>query len=257
MRRQPTTVASTRPAVGAVSTDTLLNGQVRLMQPALGYRVALDPVFLAAAVPAVSGDRVLDLGCGVGAASLCLLARVPRVRAAGVEIQPDLVALARRNAALNRACGRFDALCGDVMDPSQLCWRDPFDHVMCNPPFLPPGARPSASPSRDLCNRETVLGVGPWVRAALASVRARGSVTFIYRADRLAPLIEVLGEAGQVTVLPLRPKQPLPAKRVIVRAWKGICGPLQLHPGFVVHDNEGSFTSAADQILRAGQALTF
>ncbi|SVE43912.1 uncharacterized protein METZ01_LOCUS496766, partial [marine metagenome] len=50
----------------ALTEDKLLGGRVRFRQPASGYRVAIDPVLLASAVPAVSGSRVLDLGTGVG-----------------------------------------------------------------------------------------------------------------------------------------------------------------------------------------------
>ena len=47
----------------------LLGGRVRLLQPARGYRVAVDAVLLAAAVDARSGQHILDLGAGVGAAT--------------------------------------------------------------------------------------------------------------------------------------------------------------------------------------------
>ena len=72
-----------------------------LRQPLEGYRAAIDPVLLAAAVPARSGEKVLELGCGVGAAALCLLARVPDLTVAGLELQPALAALARHNAKAN------------------------------------------------------------------------------------------------------------------------------------------------------------
>ena len=49
-----------------ISENSLLDGRVRLRQPLDGYRAAIDPVFLAAAVTAESGERLLDLGCGVG-----------------------------------------------------------------------------------------------------------------------------------------------------------------------------------------------
>jgi tRNA1(Val) A37 N6-methylase TrmN6 len=68
----------------ALTEDTLLGGRVRLRQPASGYRVAIDPVLLAAAVPAVSGETALDIGCGTGAAALCLAVRVPGVRVIGI-----------------------------------------------------------------------------------------------------------------------------------------------------------------------------
>ena len=56
--------------------DSLLGGQVALWQPADGYRVAIDTVLLAAAVRVGPGARVLELGSGVGAASLCVANRV-------------------------------------------------------------------------------------------------------------------------------------------------------------------------------------
>ena len=71
-----------------LSEDKLLGGRVRFCQPVSGYRVAIDPVLLASAVPAVSGSRVLDLGTGVGAAALCLAARVADCQIDAVELQP-------------------------------------------------------------------------------------------------------------------------------------------------------------------------
>ena len=92
----------------------MLGGRVRLLQPRDGYRAAVDPVLLAAAMGAGPGEAVLDLGCGVGAAGFCLTARRPGVRVVGLEIQPDLAALARRNAALNGMEDWFRVAEGDA-----------------------------------------------------------------------------------------------------------------------------------------------
>lgn len=59
------------------SHDQFLGGRLMVAQPKTGYRAGVDPVLLAASVPAVRGESVLELGCGVGVASLCLAARVP------------------------------------------------------------------------------------------------------------------------------------------------------------------------------------
>jgi tRNA1Val (adenine37-N6)-methyltransferase len=54
------------------TVDGFLGGKLQVEQPVSGYRAATDPVYLAAAVPAKAGQTVLDVGCGVGVASLCL-----------------------------------------------------------------------------------------------------------------------------------------------------------------------------------------
>ena len=83
-------------------------------QPAAGYRVAIDPVFLAAAVPAEPHQLVLDVGCGAGAAMLCLAARVPHSRVVGLEMQRDLVRLAGDNVILNGLEARASVMIGDL-----------------------------------------------------------------------------------------------------------------------------------------------
>src|SRR5215510_9229577 len=90
----------------ATTLDTVLGGRVMLNQPALGYRVAIDPILLAAACPAEPGETIADLGCGVGTAALCLARRVADVRCVGVDLQPELADLANRNAEENGLADR-------------------------------------------------------------------------------------------------------------------------------------------------------
>jgi tRNA1(Val) A37 N6-methylase TrmN6 len=242
----------------AISEDSLLDGRVRLRQPVEGYRVAIDPVLLAAAVPAQAGESALDLGCGVGAAALCLLARVPELRVTGLELQADLVRLAGENARANGVADRFLAVAGDLARPPPRLAPGTFHHVLCNPPHLPAErARPTRSPARDTAKREGEARLGDWVAGALTMVRPGGSVTFVHRADRLDALLAALsGRAGEIVVFPLWPVPGKPAKRVIVRARKEVATPLRLSPGLVLHEAGGGFTPAAQAVLRDGAALT-
>jgi tRNA1(Val) A37 N6-methylase TrmN6 len=241
----------------ATSEDHLLGGRVRLSQPVAGYRVAIDPVFLAAAVPARAGESVLDLGCGVGAAALCLLARLPELRVTGLELQAELVHLAGENARANGLAGRFLAVAGDVARPPPRLAPGGFHHVMCNPPQLvAEGARPAKSPARDSATREGAARLADWIATALGMLRPQGSLSFVHRADRLDALLAALtGRAGELVVFPLWPGPGKPAKRVIVRARKDLATPLRLAPGLVLHEPGGRFTAGAQAVLREAAAL--
>jgi|SRR5579862_3095398 len=241
----------------ATSEDRLLDGKVRLLQPLAGYRAAIDPVFLAAAIAAKPGARVLDAGCGAGAALLCLAARLPEVAITGIEIDPAICHLAQRNVELNGLSSRVTIQQGSIASPPPSLANDRFDQVMVNPPYLADGTPPPDS-GKAGAHMEGGVGIEEWVSACLALLRPKGTLTLIHRADRLDALMAALhGPAGEVSVLPLWPMAGKPAKRVLVRARKGVGGPASLLPGLALHQSDGSYTPAAEAILRAGQALNF
>jgi tRNA1(Val) A37 N6-methylase TrmN6 len=236
--------------------DTLLGGRVKLRQPANGYRAAIDPVLLAAAVLVISEERVLEVGCGVGAAALCLAAREPRCRVVGIEIQPALVRLAADNLALNECSDRITIMAGDLLRPPRGL-EPGFDHVMANPPFfVAADVTPSPEPGKAHANIEGDAALTDWVRFALSMVRAKGTVTFIHRADRLDQLLrEFAGRAGEIVIFPFWPGRGKDAKRVIVQARKGVSTPTRLLSGLVLHEADGRYTEAADAVLRHAQPL--
>jgi tRNA1(Val) A37 N6-methylase TrmN6 len=238
----------------AFTEGRLLGGRVRLRQPVHGYRVAIDPVFLAASVPAEPHQLVLDVGCGVGAAMLCLAARVPHIRVVGLEMQRDLVRLAGDNAILNAMEARVSVMIGDLLHPPPRLSPGAYDHVMANPPFHERGhATPAAMPGRAAATIEGDADLRAWVRFCLAMVRPKGSVTFIHRADRLDTLLA--GRSGEVVVYPLWPGQDRPASRILVRARKQVAAPARLAPGLVLHRPDGQPTDRADGVLREGRGL--
>ncbi len=241
----------------AITEDKLLGGRVMLRQPADGYRVAIDPIFLAAAVPAAPGELVLDVGAGVGAAALCLAWREPNCLIRGIEIQHALVRLAGENAALNGNAARMEFMVGDILRPPPRMAPGTFHHVMANPPYqaAESGTR-SDNHGRDRANVEGEAALADWVRYCLNMARSKGSVTFIHRADRLDSLLaELRQRAGDIAVFPLWPGGSRPASRVIVRARKDVATPTKLSSGMILHEPDGRYSAAAEAVLRDGAAL--
>jgi tRNA1(Val) A37 N6-methylase TrmN6 len=245
-------------AENQLTDDKFLCGRLRLLQPEKGYRAATDAVLLAAACPAVAGQAVLDLGCGAGAASLCLGARVPGVRLAGLEVQPQYADLARRNAARNGM--EIEVVEGDLAHLPRTLRRD-FDHVIANPPWYPPGGTPSplAPRARAL---QVSLPLSLWVQVAARRLAPGGWLTLIAGADSLPEVLGALApKLGSAMVLPLAPRAGKAALRVILRARKGGRAPFRLLAPFVIHQGAAhdgdreSYTDAANAVLRDGADL--
>jgi tRNA1Val (adenine37-N6)-methyltransferase len=237
-----------------LTDDAFLCGRLQVLQPRAGYRAATDPVLLAACVPAVAGQRVLDLGCGAGAASWCLAARVPGLVHQGLELQADYADLCTRNAQRNGV--DMAVAVGDVADvPVPL--RVEFDHVIANPPYYPSAGSPSPIAGRDVALR-VETGIDVWVAAGLRRLRPGGWLTMIFIPDLLPAALSVQGYA---TVLPLTARDGRAPGRVVVQWRKVSKQPFRLLAPFVIHkgaahdgDRE-SYTDEANAILREGSDL--
>ncbi|WP_428245848.1 tRNA1(Val) (adenine(37)-N6)-methyltransferase [Ferrovibrio sp.] len=249
--------------------DALLGGRVQLKQPRKGQRASADAVMLAAAVPARRGQRVLELGCGTGVAMLCLAARLPGLEIDGIELQPDLVALARGNIAANGQEERLRAFAADLRERRQAgpgVAPNSYDQVFANPPYFDPARhRVAADPGRALARQGRVRGetspeaetdAAAWIGAMLRYCKPGGRLTLIQRVEQLGALLVALEpKAGGIEVIPLHSKPGQAAKRLILRAVKGGKAPLMLRPGLVLHHPDGSYFPEIDAVLRDGAAL--
>jgi tRNA1(Val) A37 N6-methylase TrmN6 len=228
---------------GTLTEDALLGGRVQLLQPARGYRVAIDAVLLAAAIDAGPGQRILDLGAGVGAVGLCLAARLAGCSVVGIELQVALAELAERNANLNGMAHRVRTVVHDLARPLPADLGR-FDHVVTNPPYLAAAvADPSPDRSKALATVESSADLARWLAVATAAAEPAGT-EIIDHLDRLG--------WGDVTV-----KRLPPAARILVRARRAD-RPTRLDaPPLTLHRPDGGYTDEAETILRHAGALAF
>ena len=235
----------------------LLDGRVRYAQPLDGYRTGIEPVLLAASVPARAGERVLEAGTGAGAGLLCLAARVPGVLGLGVEVDPAMAELARQNVAAN-GIDRVSIVTADIG-----VWRDAgrddgtFDHAFSNPPWhdaadtLPPTTR------RRLATHEGGVTLEGWIAALRVALRPRGSLTVLVPARQTPRVMTALLAKGfgRLSLFPLWPKRERDAKLVLIQGHAAQQGACRIASGLVLHDDDGRFSGPAQSLLRDGAAL--
>ena len=235
-----------------VSAGTLLGGRVRYAQLSTGHRTGIEPVLLAAGIPARPGQQVLEGGSGAGAGLLCLAARVPGMCGVGVELNSDLAALARRNAADNGTAElRFET--GDI---ATFHSEDGFDHAFANPPWHKAGTS-SPDSEREVAKRADQGLFTRWASGLAAPLRPRGSLTFIVSAGCVPECLAAftLANCGSQSIFPLWPKPGRAAKLVLLRGIKGGRGPSRVLAGLTLHRDVGGYTGDAEAVLREGAAI--
>ena len=164
-----------------MSCDNLLNGRVKLLQPDQGYRTAIDPIFLAAAVPAAIGEKVLDIGSGTGAASICLASRIPSAQITGLELQFDFVEMANKSTEVNKLNDRICFFQGDLLFPPINFRNTHFDHIMANPPYLKKqSVISSPNPQKQIANIEGRALLSDWLKFAIEKTIMGESIKYSF-----------------------------------------------------------------------------
>jgi tRNA1(Val) A37 N6-methylase TrmN6 len=238
--------------------DAFLGGQLRLRQMKSGHRAGHDAVLLAAATSARAGDRVADLGSGVGVAGLAVARRVAGIDLVLVEVDAALAELARANAASNAIAAEvvvLDVEADAAAFAAAGLLPDSVDAVLMNPPFNDP-ARHRISPdrARGIAHVATATTLSTWVHAARRILKPKGMLTLIWRADGIAEVLSVLDHGfGSLEILPVHGDTRAPANRILIRATKGGRAPTQIHAALMLNDESGVPNKGVLEIL-AGKA---
>jgi tRNA1Val (adenine37-N6)-methyltransferase len=235
-----------------ITQGGLLGNRLRYRQPEDGYRTGIEPVLLAAAVPAAADEEVLEAGSGAGAGLLCLAARVPRLRGVALERDDALAALAAENLAANEF-SLCRAVRAEVAEATAL---GAFHHVFANPPWHNPAGTASPVAARDTAKRAPAGLAASWTLALARALRPRGTITLVLPAASVPEWLAALAASacGAPSLLPLWPREGRPAKLVLLQARRGARGAFTLLPGLVLHDAAG-FTPQAQAILTQGEGL--
>ena len=242
-----------------VTEDAFLGGGLRLLQLKSGHRAGHDAMLLAAATPARPGDRVADLGAGVGAAGLAVARRVGDIDLVLVEIDATLAGLARANAASNALSADVIVLdiesSADAFAAANLS-PDSVDVVLMNPPFNDSARhRVSTDRERGIAHVATATTLANWIHAARRILKSRGMLTLIWRADGIAEVLAALDHGfGSLEILPVHGDMNSPANRILIRATKGGRAPTQIHYALMLNDEPGVPNKKVQEIL-AGKGI--
>ncbi|MEJ5358774.1 MAG: tRNA1(Val) (adenine(37)-N6)-methyltransferase [Desulfobacterales bacterium] len=241
----------------ASTEDLFCGGRLRVRQPRCGYRFSIDAVVLAAFLRPRPGQRIADLGTGCGIIALLLASRCPKTNIVAVELQEDLVQLARENVSGNGFSPVIEVVAGDLRRMSRRELGGGFDWVVSNPPFRAPGkGRVCRDGGRAVARHEITLGLDDLLQAARRLLDPGGRLALVYDAGRTADLLCGMRGAG------LEPKrlrfvhgsERHAARMVLAEARRGGRPGLLVEPPLRLFDAQGRYTPEVQACLEIDSA---
>jgi tRNA1Val (adenine37-N6)-methyltransferase len=232
--------------------DTLLRGQVTLVQPKKGFRAGMDALWLSHFSSQKKASRALDLGSGVGAIGLCLIATKSVERVTFADCDDSILELAHQSAQKTGCLEQCSFAHFDAFDPLPAHFARQFDLVVANPPFETEGHATAPADSQNQRSRIGKRGtLAAFVRSAHDALAASGRACLVWPARDLAHLLSTLHrhalEPKRLRLV--HPDCSREADVVMVEAKRAKAGGLRVEPPFFVRLADGSFTEEAFAVM--------
>lgn len=204
-------------------------------QPAkgAGYRANVDAIHLARFACTRSPARAaFDLGAGAGLVGLTLLELGAAKHVTFVELDDEAARYCEKNLTTRDLDARASVVTGDALVVARNR-RGEADLVVCNPPYVAPGAGRPPPEARRARARQGDLR--HFVEAARTLLGRRGRVAFVYPARELLALASALREHGlePKRIRMVHSKKGAPARIVLVEAQAAKPGGLVVEPPLV------------------------
>jgi tRNA1Val (adenine37-N6)-methyltransferase len=235
----------------AQTVDSILGGALTIVQPASGYRFAVDSILLARFVRPRQRDRILELGAGCGVVSIVLAALHHPSEIAAVEVQPQLAGLIAHNALLNDVAS-VTPICADIRRPIPGLRLATFGYVVLNPPYRAASrGRESPNPGRRAARGGDGAMLADFIQAAARYVSHGGRIAMVFTASRTVELISLLKqraiEPKRIRFVHSKPQEP--ATMVLLEGRKAGGLETAVEPPLFIYGPSGDYTDEAQAML--------
>jgi len=233
--------------------NDLLGGRLKIFQKEKGYRFSIDSLLLAHFICLKRNDHVIDFGTGSSIISLILACRFESVKVVGVEIQAQLVDMARRSVKLNRLQSKIEIRQGDVKQINDFFDPQSFNVAVFNPPYrrLNSG-RINPHEEKAIARHEIMGSLGNFLSSAKYLLRSLGHVFIIYPATRGAELFRQMrnNDIEPKRIRMVHSNSLSSAEFILVEGIKNGGEELNVMPPLFIYGNNGKHTEEMEFILQ-------
>lgn len=232
-----------------VTIDTILNSDIRICQPADGFRFSVDPVLLSRFVQVKKPKRVIDVGSGSGIIATLLAKLYGYLHIDAVEVQPDMVGCLKETVLKNELQSQVFPIQADIrgFKPD-----DRYDVVVCNPPYWDSASgRNSQTDNKQTAKFADEMNLENLFQFAKSHLHHLGYCYFSYDAALMGDAVNLARGYG------LEPKRiqffhgsaNKPARLMLMECRKGAGVEMKIEPP-IVQFQDGVETEAYQELMK-------
>ncbi|WP_251861648.1 tRNA1(Val) (adenine(37)-N6)-methyltransferase [Clostridium sp. Marseille-Q2269] len=172
--------------------DLQLKG-IHVIQKKQAFRFGIDAVLLANFPKIKNGAKVVDLCSGTGIIPFILAGKTNASNIMGIEIQKEIVDMAKRSVKYNNLQEKIKFIEGDLKDTKLLKSIEKADVVTVNPPYKTQGTGIININDKNAISRhEICCTLDDVVSASKVLLKDRGRLYMIHRPDRIVDIMNVM-----------------------------------------------------------------
>ncbi|MFA7075045.1 MAG: tRNA1(Val) (adenine(37)-N6)-methyltransferase [Candidatus Izemoplasmatales bacterium] len=232
--------------------DLMAYDGLKILQKKDGFRFSLDSLLLADFIEfKLRSKNLLELGCGAGAVLLYLSLKT-KIKLLGVDIQENMVKLAKKSVKLNNLDKQIEIYHKDIKSIYSLFPTSSFDIIVSNPPFFKVNELKMVNQNEflSLARHEISITFKEIIVSAKKMLKTNGSLYFVHRASRLEEIIKDL-QSENFVIKRMRfvyTKVGNDALMVLIEArYNANSGNIKILEPLYVYNLDGEYT---DEVLR-------
>lgn len=231
--------------------DDLQLKNLNLIQKKDGFKFGIDAVLLSDFANVKNKHKVIDLCTGTGIIPFLIYGKYEPEIVYGLEIQEDMVEMAKRSVELNSLEEKVFFLNEDLKNIEFLKKLEKFDVVTVNPPYklnnagiINPNDKLAIARHEILCNLEDVIS------ASRVLLKDNGRLFMIHRPERLADIFTLMRKykIEPKRVKMIHPKIGKAPNIVLVEGQRDGGAYLKWEAPLYVYDENGNYTKEIDSI---------
>jgi tRNA1(Val) A37 N6-methylase TrmN6 len=231
--------------------DDLQLGEIYVIQKKNAFRFGVDAVLLANFAKVKRGMRVVDLCTGTGIIPFILAGKTEASQISGVEIQNEMVEMAKRSTEYNKLSHRVEFLNADLKNLQLLKNMPKADVVTVNPPYklqnsgiINPNDKNAVARHEICCTLEDVI------IACRVLLKDNGRMYMVHRPERIADIICTM-KKHKIEPKVIRMVHPNTKKApniVLIEGQRDGGKFLKWEPPLYVYNDSGGYTDDIEKI---------